>query len=66
MPAGSGAAGFSVGGEILLEAAAKSTALKAVVSEGAGIRVGEGIEEEGGGDGTARCSVVPRGRPADS
>ena len=36
-----GAIGFSIGGEILLEAAAQSPALKAVVSEGAGERVGE-------------------------
>jgi hypothetical protein len=36
-----GAIGFSVGGEQLLEAAARSTAIKAVVSEGAGGRVGE-------------------------
>ncbi|MGH3036809.1 MAG: alpha/beta hydrolase [Gaiellaceae bacterium] len=35
------ALGFSVGGEILLEAAAQSTAFSAVVSEGAGERVGE-------------------------
>jgi pimeloyl-ACP methyl ester carboxylesterase len=40
-----GGFGFSVGGEILLEAAAKSTGLKAVVSDGAGIRPGEGLEE---------------------
>jgi fermentation-respiration switch protein FrsA (DUF1100 family) len=33
--------GFSIGGEILLETAAKSTAIDAVVSEGAGERVGE-------------------------
>ena len=39
-----GGFGFSVGGEILLEAAAKSTGLKALVSEGAGIRPGEGLE----------------------
>lgn len=39
-----GGFGFSVGGEILLEAAAKSSGLKAVVSEGAGIRLGEGLE----------------------
>jgi pimeloyl-ACP methyl ester carboxylesterase len=39
-----GGFGFSIGGEILLEAAARSTALKAVVSEGAGIRLGEGLE----------------------
>jgi hypothetical protein len=36
-----GAIGFSIGGEILLEAAAQSHAIKAVVSEGAGERVGE-------------------------
>jgi fermentation-respiration switch protein FrsA (DUF1100 family) len=40
-PGGIGAMGFSIGGEILLEAAAKSTAIDAVVSEGAGERVGE-------------------------
>ena len=36
-----GGFGFSIGGEILLEAAAQSTGFKAVVSEGAGERVGE-------------------------
>jgi len=36
-----GAIGFSVGGEILLEAAAQSNGFKAVVSEGAGSRVGD-------------------------
>ena len=36
-----GAIGFSIGGEILLETAAKSAAIDAVVSEGAGERVGE-------------------------
>jgi uncharacterized protein len=36
-----GAFGFSVGGEILLEAAAQSDDFKAVVSEGAGFRAGE-------------------------
>jgi uncharacterized protein len=36
-----GAIGFSIGGEQLLEAAARSTAIRAVVSEGAGGRVGE-------------------------
>jgi dienelactone hydrolase len=36
-----GAIGFSIGGEELLEAAAQSTAIKAVVSEGAGSRVGD-------------------------
>jgi hypothetical protein len=36
-----GAIGFSVGGEQLLEAAARSTAIRAIVSEGAGGRVGE-------------------------
>ena len=40
-PARIGAIGFSVGGELLIEAAAQSTALRAVVSEGAGQRVGE-------------------------
>jgi uncharacterized protein len=40
-PARIGAFGFSIGGEMLLEAAAQSTAIKAVVSEGAGSRVGE-------------------------
>jgi hypothetical protein len=36
-----GAIGFSIGGELLIEAAAQSSAIKAVVSEGAGERVGE-------------------------
>ena len=36
-----GGFGSSVGGEILLEAAAQSSAFKAVVSEGAGFRIGE-------------------------
>jgi uncharacterized protein len=36
-----GAFGFSVGGELLLEAAAQSDVFKAVVSEGAGGRVGD-------------------------
>lgn len=36
-----GAIGFSIGGEILLEAAAQPDGIKAVVSEGAGERVGE-------------------------
>jgi uncharacterized protein len=36
-----GGFGFSIGGEILLETAAQSDAFKAVVSEGAGSRVGE-------------------------
>ncbi len=44
-----GGFGSSVGGEILLGAAAKSTTFKAVVSEGAGYRIGEadltGIEK---------------------
>jgi pimeloyl-ACP methyl ester carboxylesterase len=39
-----GAIGFSVGGEILIEAAAKSTGLSAVVSEGAGLPIGTGLE----------------------
>jgi uncharacterized protein len=36
-----GGFGFSIGGEILLEAGAQSPAFKAIVSEGAGERVGE-------------------------
>ena len=58
-----GGFGFSVGGEILLEAAAKSTGLKAVVSEGAGIRVGEGVEKRDGvsGAGTAALQAGERG-----
>ncbi|HXV32516.1 MAG TPA: CocE/NonD family hydrolase [Gaiellaceae bacterium] len=36
-----GGIGFSVGGELLLEAAARSTAFAAIVSEGAGERIGE-------------------------
>ena len=36
--------GSSVGGEILIEAAAKSNAFAAVVSEGAGLRIGEGAD----------------------
>ncbi len=40
-PARIGAIGFSIGGENLLEAAARSTAFSAVVSEGAGERIGE-------------------------
>jgi alpha-beta hydrolase superfamily lysophospholipase len=36
-----GGIGFSIGGENLLEAAAQSTAFRAIVSEGAGERVGE-------------------------
>jgi hypothetical protein len=36
-----GGFGFSIGGEMLLEAAAQSTAFRAVVSEGAGSRVGD-------------------------
>jgi hypothetical protein len=36
-----GAIGFSIGGEILLEAAAQRDGIRAVVSEGAGERVGE-------------------------
>jgi hypothetical protein len=36
-----GAIGFSIGGEILLEAAAQDEGIRAVVSEGAGSRVGE-------------------------
>ena len=40
-PARIGGFGSSVGGEILLEAAAQSSAFRAVVSEGAGFRIGE-------------------------
>lgn len=40
-PARIGAIGFSIGGEILLEAAAQSSGFNAIVSEGAGERVGE-------------------------
>jgi pimeloyl-ACP methyl ester carboxylesterase len=40
-PSRIGAFGFSIGGEILLEAAAQSTGFKAVVSEGAGFRIGD-------------------------
>ncbi len=36
-----GGFGFSIGGEILIEAAAQSTAFKAIVAEGAGSRVGD-------------------------
>jgi dienelactone hydrolase len=36
-----GAIGFSIGGEMLLEAAAQSDEFKAVVSEGAGSRIGD-------------------------
>jgi uncharacterized protein len=36
--------GSSVGGEILIEAAAQSDAFAAVVSEGAGLRIGEGAD----------------------
>ena len=36
-----GGFGFSVGGEILIEAAAQSTDFKAIVSEGAGYPIGE-------------------------
>ena len=36
--------GSSVGGEILLEAAAQSDSFAAVVSEGAGLRIGEGAD----------------------
>lgn len=43
-----GGIGLSVGGELLLQAAAESDALKAVVSEGAGIRsVREALETSG-------------------
>ncbi len=36
--------GSSVGGEILIEAAAQSDAFAAVISEGAGLRIGEGAD----------------------
>jgi len=36
-----GGFGFSIGGEILIEAAAQSTAFRAIVAEGAGSRVGD-------------------------
>jgi len=36
-----GGFGFSIGGEILIEAAAQSTAFKAIAAEGAGSRVGD-------------------------
>ena len=45
-----GGFGSSVGGEILLGAAAESTAFKAVVSEGAGLPAGEGGDVLKGGD----------------
>jgi pimeloyl-ACP methyl ester carboxylesterase len=54
-----GGFGFSVGGEILLEAAAKSASLKAVVSEGAGLRVGEGLEKGDGVSGPERLLYKP-------
>jgi hypothetical protein len=54
-----GGLGFSVGGELLLEAAAKSTGLKAVVSEGAGIRVGEGLRAGEGMSETVRALWNP-------
>jgi len=54
-----GGFGFSVGGELLLEAAAQSTGLKAVVSEGAGFRVGEGIDEGEGLSGPERLLWKP-------
>ena len=38
IPTGSAGSGLSVGGELMLETAAETDALKAVVSEGAGIR----------------------------
>jgi uncharacterized protein len=50
-----GGFGFSVGGELLLEAAAQSGGLKAVVSEGAGIRLGEGLTE---GEGLSRLELA--------
>lgn len=47
-PARIGAIGYSIGGEILLETAAKSDAFAAIVSDGAGERVGE-QDSEGAG-----------------
>jgi uncharacterized protein len=49
-----GGFGFSVGGETLLEAAAQSTGFRAIVSEGAGERVGEQDA-----DGASRFFVAP-------
>jgi hypothetical protein len=49
-----GGLGFSVGGELLLRAAASSQAIRAVVSEGAGERVGEATVS-----GVARLLVDP-------
>ncbi len=54
-----GGFGFSVGGEILLEAAAQSNGLKAVVSEGAGIRLGEGLEKKDGVSGVEKLLWGP-------
>ncbi len=52
-----GGFGFSIGGEILIEAAAQSTAFKAIVSEGAGSRVGD----EDVSTRTRPCSVPASG-----
>jgi uncharacterized protein len=54
-----GGFGFSVGGEILLEAAAQSTGLKAVVSEGAGLRSGEDVDQSDGGSDLERLLFKP-------
>ena len=58
-----GAIGFSIGGEILLEAAAQSSAFRAVVSEGAGERVGETdvrVRSDCSSARRRRCSRRPR------
>ncbi len=52
-----GGIGLSVGGEMLLQTAARSDALKAVVSEGAGIR---SIREELELPGAARWALLPQ------
>jgi len=53
-----GAFGFSVGGEILLEAAAQSTGFKAVVSEGAGFRIGD-ADDLSGADRLLLAPIMP-------
>ena len=57
-----GGIGQSVGGEIMLEAAARSEGLKAVVSEGAGLR----SAREAGERDPRRSARGPRNGPADS
>jgi uncharacterized protein len=53
-----GGIGLSVGGEMMLEAAAETTALKAVVSEGAGARAfSEDMDEDVGGAGRVPSAV---------